>query len=58
MTLETRYEERCYRLAEALRSLLGQPRSVFLQMLGEHGGVEATRRLVHADGPSSTFTIL
>ena len=58
MTLEQRYEERCYSLADQLRTLLGQPRSIFLRMLGTHGAVEATRQLIHARDPSATFTVL
>ena len=56
MTVEDRYTERCFRLAEELRLLLGYPRTYFLQMIESVGAVEATRRLVLAPSPSETFT--
>lgn len=56
--LERRFLDRCLRGAEHLRQLLGQPRRQFLRMIGEHGAVGATKRLIHAAKPSDTFTTL
>ena len=58
MTLESRYHDRCQRLAGELRVLLGAPRARFSRMLEDYGAVDATRRLIHRRDPSSTFTLL
>ena len=56
--LEDLFLDRCLKGAEVLRKLLGRPRTEFLRMIGEHGAVEATRRLLHAPRASDTFTVL
>lgn len=56
--LERRFLDRCLDGAERLRQLLGRPRTEFLRMIGEHGAVEATKRLIHAAKASDTFTTL
>ena len=56
--LEDRYHNRCIRLADELHVLLGAPRTRFLRMIGEHGAVDATKRLIHNQEPSPTFTDL
>lgn len=56
--LENQYRERCLRLTEALRDLLGAPRFTFLRMMSDHGAVEPARRIVQSDEPSPTFTKL
>ena len=57
-TLESQYHSRCIKLAEELNVLLGRPRTIFLGMVAEHGAVAATKRLVHSQEPSPTFTEL
>lgn len=56
--LERRFRNRCLDGAELLRQLLGRPRTEFLRMIGEHGAVDATRRLIHAGDTSETFKVL
>ena len=56
--LKDRYHNRCVRLAKQLEQLLKAKRRIFLQMIGEHGAIEATKRLIHADQASDTFTEL
>lgn len=56
--LEDLFRDRCLKGAEVLRKRLGRPRTEFLRMIGEHGAVEATKRLIHAAKASDTFTTL
>ena len=56
--LEAEYHQRCTVLTDGLRDLLGAPRSIFLRMMSEHGTVEATKRIVHSEEPSTTFADL
>lgn len=54
---EDLFLDRCLRGAEVLRKLLGRPRTEFLRMIGEHGAVGATKRLLQAPRASDTFTV-
>ena len=56
--LEDQYRERCVVLTDVLRDFLGAPRSTFLRMMSDHGAVEATKRIIHSNEPSSTFADL
>ena len=45
-------------LARELHALLGAPRSIFLQNVATYGAVAETKRLIHSDTPSETFSRL
>ena len=56
--IEDMYLERCRNIATEIKQVLGARRTLFFSMIGEHGAVETTRRLVHAEQPSDTFVDL
>ena len=56
--IEDAYLERCRNIATEIKQVLGARRTLLLSMIGEHGAVETTMRLVHAKQPSDTFVDL
>ena len=54
MTPEDSYETRCTRVADDVEAVLKRRVTRFRAMCAEHGSVEATKRLIHAQRPSDT----
>ena len=52
------FYSRCVRLANDVAGLLGYPRRRFLDDIEISGPVEAVRKIIHSDKPSSTFCAL
>ena len=58
MHSDDRYETRCIQVAEEVEAVLGRQVTRFRAMCAEHGAVQATKRLIHAQRPSDTFSVL
>ena len=58
MTPEDSYEARCTRVADDVEAVLKRRVTRFRAMCAEHGSVEATKHLIHAQRPSDTFSDL